>query len=106
VTVTRPRLLLLDEPTRGLDYPAKQDLVRLLREWQAEGVGVLLVTHDVELVAQAADRVVILSQGAVITDDAPEALTASPLFAPQVARLFPGRGWLVVEDALAGLGEV
>jgi energy-coupling factor transport system ATP-binding protein len=106
ITVTRPRLLVLDEPTRGLDYFAKQALVGLLREWQAEGVGVLLVTHDVELAAQAADRVVILSQGEVIADDAPEVLTVSPLFAPQVARLFPGRGWLVVEDALSGLGRV
>ena len=104
VTVTRPRLLVLDEPTRGMDYRAKRGLVRLLREWQAVGVGVLLVTHDVELVAQAADRVVILSQGEVIADDSPQVLTASPLFAPQVARLFPDQGWLVVEDALSGLG--
>jgi energy-coupling factor transporter ATP-binding protein EcfA2 len=103
VTVTRPRLLVLDEPTRGLDYFAKQSLVRLLREWQAEGVGVLLVTHDVELAAQAADRVVILSQGEVIADDAPEVLTVSPLFAPQAARLFPSTDWLTVEDVLAGL---
>ena len=117
ITVTRPRLLLLDEPTRGLDYPAKRELVRLLREWQAEGAGVLLVTHDVELVAQAADRVVVLDQGEVIADGPPaDVLTATPpshpeaeesplsLFAPQVARLFPGTGWLTVEDALAGLG--
>jgi energy-coupling factor transport system ATP-binding protein len=103
VTVTRPRLLLLDEPTRGLDYPAKRALVRLLREWQAEGVGVLLVTHDVELAAQAAARVVLLSQGRIVADGSPEVLTTSPRFAPQVARLFPGTGWLTVEDALAGL---
>lgn len=105
VTVTRPRLLLLDEPTRGLDYFTKRALVQLLREWQAEAVGMLLVTHDVELAAQAANRVVILSQGEVIADDAPEVLTVSPLFAPQIARLFPGSGWLVVEDALSGLGK-
>ena len=105
VTVTRPGLLLLDEPTRGLDYNLKRQLAALLREWQAEGVSVLLVTHDVELVAQAADRVVILSQGRVIADDAPQMLTASPLFAPQVARLFPGSGWLVAEDVLSGLGK-
>jgi energy-coupling factor transport system ATP-binding protein len=103
VTITKPRLLLLDEPTRGLDYQAKRDLVHLLREWQAEGAGILLVTHDVELVAQAADRVVLLSQGEVIADEAPELLTTSPLFAPQVARLFPGTGWLTVDDALEGL---
>ncbi|NLF02809.1 MAG: energy-coupling factor ABC transporter ATP-binding protein [Anaerolineales bacterium] len=102
VTVTRPGLLLLDEPTRGLDYGLKRQLVALLREWQAEGVSVLLVTHDVEFAALAADRVVILSQGEVIVDDAPQVLTASPLFAPQVARLFPTSGWLTVEDALAG----
>jgi len=104
VTVTRPRLLLLDEPTRGMDYPAKRELVRLLREWQAEGAGVLLVTHDVELAAQAADRVVVLDRGKIIADASPaEVLTASSLFAPQVARLFPGTSWLTVADALTGL---
>ena len=104
VTVTRPRLLLLDEPTRGMDYAAKRELVRLLREWQAEGTALLLVTHDVELAAQAADRVVLLSRGEVIADGpAAEVLGASPFFAPQVARLFPGTGWLTVADVLAGL---
>ncbi len=104
VTVTRPGLLLLDEPTRGLDYQLKRQLLALLREWQSEGVSVLLVTHDVELAALAADRVVIISDGCVIADDAPQVLAASPLFAPQVARLFPGTGWLTVNDALIGLG--
>ncbi len=103
VTVTRPQLLLLDEPTRGLDYPAKRKLVQLLREWQGQGTSILLVTHDVELVAQAADRVVLLSRGEIIADAAPEVLTASPLFSPQVARLFPGTGWLTADDALASL---
>jgi energy-coupling factor transport system ATP-binding protein len=96
-------LLLLDEPTRGLDYPAKRELVRLLEEWKTEGAGILLVTHDVELVAQAADRVMLLSQGEIIANDAPEMLTASPLFSPQVARLFPHSGWLTAEDAMEGL---
>jgi energy-coupling factor transport system ATP-binding protein len=105
VTVTRPGLLMLDEPTRGLDYSAKRALVRLLREWTEEGAGVLLVTHDVELAAQAADRVVILHQGEVIADDAPQVLATLPLFAPQMARLFPGRGWLTVEDAIAGVAD-
>jgi hypothetical protein len=45
------------------------------------------------------------SEGEVIADDALEVLTVLPLFAPQAARLFPGRGWLVVEDALSGLGK-
>lgn len=106
VTVTRPRVLILDEPTRGMDYLAKQELLNLLREWQAEGTGILLVTHDVELAALAANRIVVLSQGEVIADAAPsEVLTGSPLFATQIARLFPGRGWLTVEDALRGLRQ-
>ncbi len=100
ITVTRPRLLLLDEPTRGLDYRAKQALVQLLRAWQAEGTAILLITHDVELVAQVAERVVVLRAGQVVADTAPELLPTSSLFAPQVARLFPGRGWLTPEDVL------
>ena len=101
VTITKPGLLLLDEPTRGLDYPAKRALVSLLHRWQAAGTGILLSTHDVELVAQAAERVVILSQGEIIAEGEPTTvLGSSPLFAPQVARLFPESGWLTAEDAL------
>jgi energy-coupling factor transport system ATP-binding protein len=101
ITVTRPRVLLLDEPTRGLDYRAKETLVQLLRAWQAEGTAIVLTTHDVELAAQAAERVVMLRDGAVVADAAPEALAPSPLFSPQVARLFPGRGWLTPADVLS-----
>lgn len=105
VAVTRPSLLMLDEPTRGLDYDAKADLVALWRRLRQTGMGMLMVTHDVELAAQVADRVLILSEGELIADgSAEDVLGASPLFAPQVARLFPGRGWLTVEDALLGLG--
>ncbi len=104
VTVTHPRLLLLDEPTRGMDYPSKRELVHLLREWQAEGAGVLLVTHDVELVAQAADRVVVLDQGEVVANGSPaDVLPASSFLAPQVTQVFPGTGWLTVEDVLSAL---
>jgi energy-coupling factor transport system ATP-binding protein len=104
VAVVRPRVLLLDEPTRGLDYAAKQGLIDLLNDWRSEGGAVVLVTHDVELVAALADRVVLLSQGEVIASGTPaDVLGASPLFAPQVARLFPGRGWMTVGDALAGI---
>lgn len=104
VMVTHPSLLLLDEPTRGLDYAAKQELVALWRQWRAEGMGLLLVTHDVELVARVADRVLFLEEGSLVQEGPAAAVfDALPRFAPQVARLFPGRGWLTVEDALAGL---
>jgi energy-coupling factor transporter ATP-binding protein EcfA2 len=101
ITVTLPGALLLDEPTRGLDYTAKDELVRLLQGWRADGAAIVLVTHDVELAAALADRVVLMSQGQVIADGTPAAvLGASPLFAPQIARLFPETGWLTVEDVM------
>jgi energy-coupling factor transport system ATP-binding protein len=104
VAIVHPRVLLLDEPTRGLDYAAKQGLLELLHEWRNAGGAVLVVTHDVELVAALTNRVILLSQGEVIASGTPaEVLGASPLFAPQVARLFPGRGWLTVGDVLAGV---
>jgi energy-coupling factor transport system ATP-binding protein len=102
ITVTLPGALLLDEPTRGLDYLAKQELVVLLKQWRADGMAIVLVTHDVELAAALADRVVLMSQGEVIADGpTAEVLGSSPLFAPQVARLFPNMGWLTTEDVLA-----
>lgn len=104
VTVTQPPLIVLDEPTRGLDGAAKAALAAIWRGWLAQGKGILLVTHDVELAAQVAQRVVILSAGQIIAEGpTAEILGASPLFAPQIARLFPHRGWLTVEDALAAL---
>ncbi len=105
VTVTQPGALLLDEPTRGLDYAAKDALIAMIREWSDAGAAVVIVTHDVELAAALAHRVVLMSQGEIIADGPPaQVLGASPLFAPQVARLFPNRGWLTPADALAGMG--
>jgi energy-coupling factor transport system ATP-binding protein len=101
VTITRPGALLLDEPTRGLDYEAKHALVNLLRGWRDEGMAILIVTHDVEFAAAAADRVLLMSQGEIIASGDPaQVMGTSPLFAPQVSRLFPGSGWLTAEDSL------
>lgn len=99
VTVTLPGGLLLDEPTRGLDYAAKERLAQLLRRWRGAGAAALLITHDVEFAATVADRVLVLGRGGLVADGPPHAVLAgSPLFAPQVARVFPGSGWLTVED--------
>ena len=104
VTATRPRLLLLDEPTRGLDRQAKEALVALWRGWLAEGAALLLVTHDVEMAATIATRTIMLSQGEVIAaGPTRDVLAGSPQFAPQMVRLFPGRGWLTVQDVLGAL---
>ncbi len=104
ITVNQPQLLLMDEPTRGLDRQAKDALVALWRGWLAAGMGLLLVTHDVELAAAIASRTVVLSDGEVIAEGkTAEVLRATPQFAPQMARLFPTTSWLTVDDVLAGL---
>lgn len=104
VTVTQPATLLLDEPTRGLDYRAKLALEQLLRGWRDDGTAILVVTHDVELAAAIADRVILMSQGEIIAEGPPtEVLATSPLFAPQIARLFPESGWLTAEDVTGAL---
>jgi energy-coupling factor transport system ATP-binding protein len=67
-------------------------------------MGIALVTHDVELAAAIADRVVLMSQGEIIAQGAPaEVLGTSPLFAPQIARLFPSTGWLTPDDVIEPL---
>lgn len=86
--VAGARVLLLDEPTRGLDYAAKRRLGALLRRHTAGGGAVLLATHDVEFAAECAGRVVVLADGDVVADGpAHEVLVSSPTFAPQVARI-------------------
>jgi energy-coupling factor transport system ATP-binding protein len=102
IMVTQPGALLLDEPTRGLDYAAKRQLAALLREWATAGKAIVMVTHDVELAALVAARVVMMSQGEIIAGGSPaEILGTSPMFAPQVARLFPDTGWLTAAEVLA-----
>ena len=106
VLVADPAVIALDEPTRGLDYPAKQQLVSNLRRLAAAGHGVVLATHDVELVAELADRIVVLADGEVVADGpATEVVVASPIFAPQVSKVLAPLPWLTVrsvEEALAG----
>lgn len=99
-----PRVLLLDEPTRGLDYAAKDRLGGHLAELASAGMAVVVATHDVEFVARTALRVVVLSDGELITDAATaDALTASPVFAPQVAKVLAPVRLLTVADVAAHL---
>ncbi|MFG2473586.1 ABC transporter ATP-binding protein [Streptomyces fagopyri] len=105
VLTARPPLLLLDEPTRGLDYAAKARLVAILRELAGEGHAIVLATHDVELAAELAHRVVVLADGEVVADGpTAEVVVASPSFAPQVTKVLAPQPWLTVaqiRDALA-----
>jgi len=104
VLAGEPPLVLLDEPTRGLDYGAKTRLVASLRSLAAQGHGILVATHDVELVAELADRVMVIADGEVVTDGpAAEVLAGSPAFAPQVAKVMHPQPWLTVADVTAAL---
>ncbi|MGP3752139.1 ABC transporter ATP-binding protein [Streptomyces sp. IBSNAI001] len=107
VLTARPPLLLLDEPTRGLDYAAKARLVGVLRRLAAEGHAIILATHDVELAAELAHRVVILADGEAVADGPTrQVVVSSPAFAPQTAKILAPREWLTVSQvrtALEGL---
>ncbi|MGA2804283.1 MAG: ATP-binding cassette domain-containing protein [Acidimicrobiales bacterium] len=104
VLAPAPPLLLLDEPTRGLDYGAKERLSHLLRRLAASGHCVVVATHDVELVAEVADRVVVLADGEVITDGPTRSVVChSAGLASQVARILAPAEWLTVEEVAAAL---
>ncbi|MGW6832438.1 ABC transporter ATP-binding protein [Streptomyces sp. NPDC054949] len=99
-----PRVLLLDEPTRGLDYRAKGELIRIVDDLAAEGRAVVISTHDVEFVARAADRVVVMAEGDIVADGPThEVIVASPVFAPQTAKILAPLPFLTVEQLTAVL---
>jgi energy-coupling factor transport system ATP-binding protein len=98
-----PDVLLLDEPTRGLDYPAKAALCQMLRALSARGTAVCVVTHDVEFAAQVADRAVVMAGGEVIqTGPGGEVRAGSAAFATQVAKVMAPQPWLTVAQVAAG----
>ncbi|MEU9957218.1 ATP-binding cassette domain-containing protein [Streptomyces sp. NPDC050982] len=104
VLTARPPLLLLDEPTRGLDYAAKSRLVTVLRGLVAKGHAIVLATHDVELAAELSHRVVILADGEPVADGpTAEVVVASPSFAPQVTKILAPQKWLTVPQVREAL---
>jgi energy-coupling factor transport system ATP-binding protein len=106
VLAGRPPLVLLDEPTRGLDYTGKAALVATLRTLADEGHAVVLATHDVELAAALADRTVVLAGGEVVSDGPTrEVVMASPAFAPQVAKILAPLTMLTVDEVARALQE-
>jgi len=88
VLAVQPKILILDEPTRGMEYRLKAELMNFLQEYAAQGNTVVLVTHDVETVAEYADRVVLLGEGRVVVDGSKrDVLSRALLFSPQINRL-------------------
>jgi energy-coupling factor transporter ATP-binding protein EcfA2 len=104
-----PDLVVLDEPTRGLDYDNKRLILDHLRECRKGGSTLFVVTHDVEFASALADRVAIMGDGRIVTDGpAAEVLSDSLFFSPQVNRLLgDGYSGVIHEDeAISILREV
>ena len=105
ILAAQPGIILLDEPTRGVDYVQKQALTKYLQMERSKGHTVVLSTHDVELAASSVDRVIILGDGEVVVDGSTrEVMTQSMVFASQINKLFRDDRYLTVEDVLRSLG--
>jgi energy-coupling factor transport system ATP-binding protein len=88
VLAIQPKILILDEPTRGMEYRLKRELMEFLNEYTSQSNTVILVTHDVETVAEYADRVILLSEGEIVVDgNKRDVLSRALLFSPQINRL-------------------
>lgn len=104
ILIAEPELLLLDEPTRGLDYRSKEHLMWILQDLRVRGVTILMATHDVELVAQCADRIVLMGNGEIVADGTTrQVMSESVVFGSQVSKLLRDENYITVEDVLRGL---
>lgn len=103
VLTSSPSLVVLDEPTRGLDYAGKAALAAILHDLAGRGHGVVVASHDVEFVAEVADTVVVMAEGEVVSRGAAaDVLAESPSFAPQVSKVL-GPPWLTVPQVREAL---
>ena len=106
VLAQKPRLLLLDEPTKGLDAHAKQRFAGVLRALRAQGMSLLAVTPDVAFAAECADRCALLFRGEVVSQGEPGAFFSENLFyTTAISRMTRGLlpGAVTVADAAAML---
>ena len=88
VLAANPQLLILDEPTRGLDYELKKTLMHHLKTYQQNGGTILLITHDIELIAEFGERVLLISEGNIVADGTKHDVLSNSLhFSPQINRL-------------------
>jgi energy-coupling factor transport system ATP-binding protein len=99
-----PGVVLLDEPTRGMDRARKGELAELTGELAGAGAAVLIATHDVEFAATFADRVVLMGRGEVVADGPiGELLAGGWYFSTEVARILDGLA-VTPEDGVRTLG--
>ena len=106
VLATQPRLLLLDEPTKGVDAAAKRRLIGVLKALKAQGMTLVIVTHDVEFAAECADRCCFVFRGQIISDGTPRScFSQNSFYTTAVSRMARGLidGAVTVADAAAFL---
>lgn len=95
-------VLILDEPTRGLDYAAKRALAKQLKNLRAKNRSILLATHDIEFVAMVADRVLTIEHGTLVSDESPtQALGTGSSRASQIAEITRTPGLITIEQVKA-----
>jgi energy-coupling factor transport system ATP-binding protein len=87
-------VLVVDEPTTGLDLQGSLNIMELLRQWNADGRTIIIITHDMQIVAEYARRTVVMAQGRVLADGPTRevltdqgVLAQAFLKAPQITRL-------------------
>lgn len=91
VLATAPRLLILDEPTAGLDLPSRTQVFQQMSDLRADGVGVVWISHQVTDILAVADRLVVLDSGTVVASGEPDVLLADP-------HLRAAQGWPLVPE--------
>jgi energy-coupling factor transporter ATP-binding protein EcfA2 len=107
VLVAEPEVIILDEPTRGMDYILKKKLINYLDDYRRRGNTVIMVSHDVETIAECAQRVVLLSEGQVVVEgDKREVLAKALLFSPQINRLAQALSSYGVADTTLTVSEM
>jgi len=101
-----PKVLLLDEPTRGFDYQAKAELQQILNQFAAAGTAILISTHDVEFAAAVSQRMLLMADGEIVaTGPTADLLTSSAAYSPQMSKVFSPVRVLTVADVAAGLED-
>jgi energy-coupling factor transporter ATP-binding protein EcfA2 len=107
VLAGQPEIIVLDEPTRGMDYTLKKKLVSFLDDYRRRGNTVIMVSHDVETIAECAQRVVLLSEGRVVVEgNKREVLAKALLFSPQINRLAQALSGYGVADNTLTVSEM
>ncbi|HEY2725683.1 MAG TPA: ABC transporter ATP-binding protein [Parafilimonas sp.] len=101
-TIHNPKLLLLDEPTTGLDPQSRRQLWDRMEAMREQGHGVLLTTHSMEEAEAVCDRIAIIDHGKIIAIDTPEALIDSHRNDPEVINA-SRKGKITLEDVFIGL---